>query len=76
MGEQVQHGFLRPLALIHIVGILGEARQVDDAEVARACRESVGRRLADIVEACPDILSADERVVLHHVPGLLMGTRP
>ena len=76
MGEEVQHRLLGPLALIHVIGVLGEAREVDDAEVTASCREAVGRGLADVVPARPDILSADEGVMLHHVPGLFVGRTP
>ena len=76
VGEEVQHRFLCPLTLIHIIGILGETCEVDDAEVTRACRESVGSRFTDIVETCPDILSTHKVVVLHYIPSLLMRTRP
>ena len=76
MGEEVQHGLLCPLALIHIIGILGETGEVDDAEVTRACRESVGSGFTDIVETRPDILTTHEVVVFHHIPSLLMRTRP
>ena len=76
VGEEVQHGLLCPLALIHIIGILGETGEVDDAEVTRACRESVGSGFTDIVETRPDILTTHEVVVFHHIPSLLMRTRP
>ena len=74
--KQVQHGLLRPLALVHIVAILGETCQVDDAEVAAAGRETIGRGFAYVVEACPDKLSTNIRRVLHHVPRLFVSARP
>ena len=76
VGEEVQHRFRGPLALIHVIGILGEACEVDDTEVARTCREAVGRGFSDIVEARPDILSSTVGRMLHHIPCLLVSTRP
>ena len=76
VGEEVEHGLRGPLALVHVIGILGEACEIDDAKVAGARRESVGRRLTDIVEARPDILSSHEGVMLHHVPCLFVSARP
>ena len=34
MWEEVEHRLLRPLTLIHVIDILGEACEVDDAEIA------------------------------------------
>ena len=76
MGEEVQHRLRCPLALIHVIGVFGETCEVDDAEVAGTSRESVGRRLADVVPSRPDILSSDERIMLHHIPGLFMRRAP
>jgi len=62
----MQHRLIRtPLGLIHVVDILREAGQVDDAEVRAACRPTVGSRLTDVIEARPEVLSTDEVVVLH-----------
>ena len=55
-----------PHALVEVVDILGESRRVDNAEVA--VLGVVGRRLADVVEACPDELSAAERAVAVEPP--------
>src|SRR5574344_2166224 len=77
VGKKMKHPLLViPLTLIHIVNIFGEARQIDDAEITTAGWESVRCGLADIVEACPDKLSAHIRRMLHHLPCLLMGTAP
>ena len=76
MGEEVEHGLLRPLALIHVIAILGEAREVDDAEIRAARRETVRRRLSEVIEARPDILSAHVRAMLHYIPRLFVGRAP
>ena len=68
MGEEVQDVFVRPLRLIHIINVLREARQVDDTKVGATRRPAVWRRLADIIEARPDILPADERIRLDQPP--------
>lgn len=65
----VQYLFLLrayPHALVEVVDILGESRRVDNAEVA--VLGVVGRRLADVVEACPDELSAAEWAVAVEPP--------
>ena len=62
----MQHRLIRtPLGLIHVVDILREAGQVDNAKVRAACRPTVRSRLTDIIEARPDVLSTDKVVVLH-----------
>ena len=53
------------LGLIHVVDILREPGQVDNAKVRAACRPTVRSRLTDIIEARPDVLSTDKVVVLH-----------
>ena len=76
VGEEVQHGLVGPLALIHIVGVLGEACQVDDAEITTPGGIGIRCGFADIIETCPDELSTHKIVVLHHVPCLLMRAAP
>ncbi len=66
MREEVQQHLVRtPVGLIHVVNILREASQVDNAKVRAACRPTVRSRLTDIIETRPDVLSADKVVVLH-----------
>ena len=76
MGEEMEHGLSGPLALVHIVTILGEACKVDDTEVRAACREAVRCGFADIVEASPDELSTYVRGVLYNIPCLLVSRAP
>ena len=76
MGEEMEHRLLCPFTLIHIVYILGEASQIDDAEIRATGREAVGRRLTNIVETRPNELSTHIRRMLHDIPCLLMGARP
>src|SRR5574344_2634251 len=53
--EEMKHPLpVIPLTLIHIVHILGETRQIDDAEITAAGWESVRSGFADIVETRPD----------------------
>ena len=70
--EEMQHGLLRPLTLIHIIGILGETCQVDDAKIRATSRETIGRRFSDIIEPCPDKLSTNIRRMFYHIPQLLV----
>ena len=72
--EEVQDGLVGPLTLIHIIYILRLTCQIDDTEVTAACREGIGSRLTNIVETCPDKLTAHIGGMLHHIPGLFMGT--
>ena len=66
MWEKMQHRLVRtPLGLIHIVDVLREASQVDNAKVRATCRPTVRSRLTDIIEARPDVLSTDKVVVLY-----------
>ena len=74
--EEMKHRFLGPLTLVHIIDILGETCEVDDAEVARARREAVRRGFTDIVEARPNVLTSNVWGMLHHIPGLFMSARP
>ena len=76
VGEEMQHRRRGPLALIHVVGVLGEACQVDDTKIGTACRESVGRGFTDVVPTRPDILSTNVGRMLHHIPCLLMCRTP
>ena len=76
MREKVQHLLVGPLALIHIISILGESSEVNDTEVTAACGESIGCGFADIVESCPYKLSSHEVIVFHHIPCLLMSRTP
>ena len=71
--EQMEHRLLCPLALIHVIHILREAGKVYYSEITAACWEPVWCWLADVVETCPDELSADESIMLHHIPRLLVG---
>ena len=65
-GKKMQHRLVRtPLGLIHIVDVLREASQVDNAKVRATCRPTVRSRLTDIIEARPDVLSTDKVVVLY-----------
>ena len=72
----MEHRFLCPLALIHIIDILGESCQVDDAKVRATGWETVWCGFTDIVETCPDVLSTNVGRMFHDIPQLLMGTRP
>ena len=74
--EEMEHILVSPLALVHIVTILWQTSEVDDTEVAATCRIRIRSRLADIVEARPDKLSAHKVVVLNHIPCFLVGTAP
>ena len=76
MGEEMEHGLSGPLALVHIIAILGKACKVDDTEVRAACRETVRSGFADIVEASPDELSSYVRGVLDYIPCLLVSRAP
>ena len=77
VGEEVQDGLVRPpLALIQVINVFGESGQVDDAEVGAARGPAVGRGLADVVEAGPDVLAGDEVVVLHVAQGAFVGIAP
>ena len=72
----MEHRFVGPLTLIHVITVLWEAREVDDAKVTAACRETVRRRLSDIIPACPDKLSGAIGRMLHYIPRLLMRGAP
>ena len=61
-----------PLRPVKMICVLRETGEVDDSEVRTARRPSVRSRLADIVEACPDVLSADEIVISYELDGLFM----
>ncbi len=36
MGKEVEHCFVRPFALVHVIGVFGESGKVDDAEIGAA----------------------------------------
>ena len=74
--KEMKHRLGGPLALIHIIGVLRETGQVDDAKVTATCRIAVGRGLTDVVPACPDKLPGAVRRVLDDVPSLLVGRTP
>ena len=74
MREEMEHRFAGPLALVHIVTILGEACQIDNAEVGTTCWETIRRRFTDIIETSPDELSTNIRRMLDHIPHLLVST--
>ena len=76
MGEEMEHWLGGPLALVHIIAILGEASKVDDTEVRAACGETVRSGFADIVETSPDELSTNVRGVLYNIPCLLVSRAP
>ena len=76
MREEMEHILAGPLALIHIITVLRKTRQVDDAEITAACRISVRRRFSDVIETGPDKLASHKVVMLHHIPGFLVGTAP
>ena len=76
MWEEMEHLLVGPFALIEIIRILGESREVNDTEVTAAGGKSVGRGFADIVESRPNKLSAHEVVMLHYIPCLLVGRAP
>src|ERR1039458_3342771 len=63
--EEVQRGLIGPHTAVEVEAVLGEAGQVDDAEI-RTMRGpiagvAVRRRLAEIVEAGPDEFTQDVR---------------
>ena len=76
MREEMQHIFLSPLTLIHIIAVFWKTRQIDNAKITATGRISIRSRFTDIIETGPDKLSAHKVVVLHHIPGFFMGTTP
>ena len=74
--EQIEHRFVGPFALVHIIDILRLSGQVDDTKIAAAGGETVRRRLTDIVETRPDKLSTDIRCMLHDIPRLFVCRTP
>ena len=76
VGEEMQHGRVRPLALVHVIHILRLTTEVDDAKVAAAGWEAIGCGFTDVVEARPDKLSTAIRRMLHHVPVLFVRRTP
>ena len=72
----MQHGLVRPLALVHVIHILRLTTEVDDAKVAAAGWEAIGCGFTDVVEARPDKLSTAIRRMLHHVPVLFVRRTP
>jgi len=76
VGEEVEDRLVRPLALVHIINVLRESGQVDDAKIATSRRIAIRGGLADIVPSCPNKLSGTVGSVLHNFPGLLMGRGP
>ena len=69
VGEQVGGVVARvPLGAVEVVAVLGNAREVDDAEIGGVtgpCVGVVGRGLAEVVEARPDELTDGPGVVVH-----------
>ena len=76
MGEEMEHGLIRPFALVHIIDVLREAGKIYNAEIRTASREAVRRRFSNIIEARPNELSTDIRRMLDYVPSLFMGAAP
>src|SRR5580765_8486361 len=67
---------LRPLALVHVVGIFWKPRKIDDSEVRANRRPWIRCRLTDVVPARPDEQTRHEVVLLHQLPGLFMSCSP
>ncbi|KAA6333605.1 hypothetical protein EZS27_018003 [termite gut metagenome] len=76
MWKQVKHVFVRPFALVHIINIFWETRQINDSKIGATCRVWVGSRLSDIVKARPDIHSTDKIDIFHCLPKMLMRAPP
>ncbi len=56
--EDVHHGLAAPLALVHVVPVLGKTAEIARTEFRTPCRpEAIGRRFAQIVESGPDELA-------------------
>ena len=72
----MEHGLIGPLTLIHIIGILREACQVDESEVTATGRETIRGGLANVIETGPDELSAHKGIVLDNIPSLLVSAGP
>ena len=72
----MQYGFLRPLALVEIIGVFGKSRQVYDTEIAAACREIEGGWFANVVETSPNELPRTIGRVLHNIPCGLVSCAP
>ena len=68
----MQHGHARPLALIHVVSVFRKTRQINYAEVGASRRPPVWRRLAQVIEARPDVHAGKEVVLLDDLPGLFV----
>ena len=54
-----------PNTLVHVINILGESGQIDNAEVAASRGPSIGGRFANVVKTGPNKLPADEVVLLY-----------
>ncbi len=74
---QMQNIFIRtPTALIHIVDILRETRQIDNAKIRTAGRPTERCRLSDIIKSGPYELPHNKFIVLHIAHCTLMGSAP
>ena len=77
MREEMKHCLVRtPLALIHVIYVLGNSRQIHDAEERAARGETVRSGLADIIEPGPYKLTHYEVVLLNVAHCALMSRTP
>ena len=76
MREKVKDILVCPFRLIEIIHIFRETCQIDNTEERAACRPSIWSRLAYIVKAGPDILSAYEFIVSYKLESFLVGIAP
>src|SRR5689334_16126447 len=61
--QQVGNGLIAPPGPVIVVAVLGEAADVQDAEVRVDAGPAVRRRLAFVVETGPDEAAGDERAL-------------
>src|SRR5262245_5580425 len=76
MRQEMQDWLVCPLALIHVIGVFRESREIDDAKVGTDGGPRIRRRFANVIPPSPNKHARQEVVLLHNLPRLFMGRSP
>src|SRR6185436_3771845 len=66
--QKMQHWFVGPLALIHVIGVFWKTSEIDNAEVGTDGGPWIGSRLADVIPSGPDKHAGNPIVLLDEFP--------